>query len=74
MPVPNPTGVDPTREDWKEIAAVMKAKKHFAWFDSAYQGFATGNVDGDAWAVRCASHFTPLRGWVQPDLFFVVQC
>jgi len=48
----NPTGVDPTREDWKEIAAVMKAKKHFAWFDSAYQGFATGNVDGDAWAVR----------------------
>jgi len=48
----NPTGVDPTREDWKELAAVMKAKKHFPWFDSAYQGFATGNVDGDAWAVR----------------------
>eukprot|EP00667_Euglena_gracilis_P013523 EG_transcript_13959 len=48
----NPTGVDPTQEDWKEIAAVMKAKQHFAWFDSAYQGFATGNIDGDAWAVR----------------------
>lgn len=48
----NPTGVDPTKEEWKEIAAVMKAKKHFAWFDSAYQGFATGDVDGDAWAVR----------------------
>lgn len=48
----NPTGVDPTQEDWKEIAAVMKAKKHFAWFDSAYQGFATGDIDADAWAVR----------------------
>ena len=24
----------------------------FPFFDSAYQGFATGDVDGDAWAVR----------------------
>jgi aspartate aminotransferase len=48
----NPTGVDPTHEQWKEIAAVMKEKKHYAFFDSAYQGFASGDLDKDAWAVR----------------------
>lgn len=48
----NPTGVDPTRDQWKQIAAVMKEKKHLAFFDSAYQGFATGDLDNDAWAVR----------------------
>jgi len=48
----NPTGVDPTREQWKVVADVMIAKKHYAFFDCAYQGFATGNLDEDAWVVR----------------------
>jgi aspartate aminotransferase, cytoplasmic len=48
----NPTGVDPTQEQWKEIASVMKAKGHFAFFDCAYQGFASGDLERDAWAVR----------------------
>ncbi|KLO12635.1 aspartate aminotransferase [Schizopora paradoxa] len=48
----NPTGVDPTKEQWREIADVMLAKKHFAFFDCAYQGFATGDLEGDASAVR----------------------
>lgn len=48
----NPTGVDPTREEWKEISQVFKQKKHFAFFDCAYQGFASGSLDNDAWAVR----------------------
>ena len=48
----NPTGVDPTREQWKEIAEIMKAKKQFPFFDCAYQGFASGDLDQDAWAVR----------------------
>ncbi|BGP14423.1 hypothetical protein JCM10213_004546 [Rhodosporidiobolus nylandii] len=48
----NPTGVDPTREQWKEIAEIFKQKKHFAFFDCAYQGFASGDLDNDAWAVR----------------------
>lgn len=30
----------------------MKAKGHFAFFDMAYQGFASGNPDKDAFAVR----------------------
>jgi len=48
----NPTGVDPTAKQWERIAEVMKAKKHFAFFDCAYQGFASGDLDKDAWAVR----------------------
>ena len=48
----NPTGVDPTREQWGQIADVMLEKGHFAFFDSAYQGFASGDLDNDAWAVR----------------------
>eukprot|EP00474_Spongospora_subterranea_P008884 CRZ09342.1 hypothetical protein [Spongospora subterranea] len=48
----NPTGVDPTKEQWAQIAAAMKTKSHYAFFDSAYQGFATGDLDNDAWAVR----------------------
>ncbi|KXH68325.1 aminotransferase class I and II [Colletotrichum salicis] len=48
----NPTGVDPTQEQWKEIAALMRQKNHFPFFDCAYQGFASGNLAQDAWAVR----------------------
>ncbi|XP_039630691.1 aspartate aminotransferase, cytoplasmic [Polypterus senegalus] len=48
----NPTGTDPTAEEWKQIAERMKKKKLFAFFDSAYQGFASGDLDKDAWAVR----------------------
>jgi aspartate aminotransferase, cytoplasmic len=48
----NPTGVDPTKEQWEKIAEVMLEKKHYAFFDCAYQGFASGNLEADAWAVR----------------------
>ena len=48
----NPTGVDPTKEQWKEIAEVCQSKGHIPFFDVAYQGFATGSLDQDAWAPR----------------------
>jgi aspartate aminotransferase len=48
----NPTGVDPTREQWKALAEIIRAKKHFPFFDCAYQGFASGDLESDAWAVR----------------------
>ncbi|VDD92668.1 unnamed protein product [Enterobius vermicularis] len=48
----NPTGIDPTHEQWQKIAEVMKRKKLFPFFDIAYQGFASGDPDSDAWAVR----------------------
>lgn len=52
----NPTGTDPTKEQWKIISELFKRKKLFAFFDSAYQGFATGDVEADAWAVRHFQH------------------
>nr|AIT70215.1 aspartate aminotransferase [Desmarestia viridis] len=48
----NPTGVDPTRDQWAELSKLMKAKKHIPFFDCAYQGFASGNAEKDAWAIR----------------------
>lgn len=48
----NPTGVDPTQEQWKRVAEVIRAKKHLPFFDSAYQGFASGDLEKDAWAIR----------------------
>ncbi|KAJ6096599.1 aspartate aminotransferase [Penicillium sp. IBT 16267x] len=48
----NPTGVDPSQDQWRQISDVMKQKGHFAFFDMAYQGFASGNADIDAFAPR----------------------
>lgn len=48
----NPTGVDLTQEQWKELAVLLKQKSHFPFFDCAYQGFASGDLAQDAWAVR----------------------
>lgn len=48
----NPTGVDPTAEQWKEISSVVKQKDHCVFFDMAYQGFASGDLNRDAQALR----------------------
>ncbi|XP_021962941.1 aspartate aminotransferase, mitochondrial [Folsomia candida] len=48
----NPTGVDPKPEQWAEISKLIKQKKLFPFFDMAYQGFASGDMDRDAAAVR----------------------
>ncbi|CAD1473246.1 unnamed protein product [Heterotrigona itama] len=48
----NPTGVDPKPEQWKELAELVKKKKHFPFFDMAYQGFATGSLEKDAFGLR----------------------
>ncbi len=48
----NPTGVDPTPEQWKEISAECKKRGHVVFMDCAYQGFASGDADKDAFAVR----------------------
>jgi aspartate aminotransferase, cytoplasmic len=48
----NPTGCDPTEEQWIQIADVMERKKLFPFFDSAYQGFASGDPIKDSFAVR----------------------
>ena len=48
----NPTGVDPTQDQWKKICEVMKANSLIPFFDSAYQGFASGSLEKDIWPVR----------------------
>jgi len=48
----NPTGVDPTQENWRQIADVMKSKKLFPFFDTAYQGFASGSLEIDSYPIR----------------------
>ncbi|TIA11668.1 aromatic-amino-acid aminotransferase [Aureobasidium pullulans] len=48
----NPTGCDPSREQWREIAGLIKARGLFPLFDAAYLGFNSGNIDDDAFAIR----------------------
>ena len=33
----NPTGIDPTDEQWNKIADVIEKKEHLPFFDVAYQ-------------------------------------
>eukprot|EP01012_Entosiphon_sulcatum_P009270 TRINITY_DN15168_c0_g1_i2.p1 TRINITY_DN15168_c0_g1~~TRINITY_DN15168_c0_g1_i2.p1 ORF type:complete len:321 (-),score=33.63 TRINITY_DN15168_c0_g1_i2:38-1000(-) len=52
----NPTGADLTAAQWDELAPILLHKKHVALFDSAYQGYATGDLDSDAYGFRkCVS-------------------
>lgn len=50
----NPTGLDPTEEQWTQILNAIKEKNHLVLFDSAYQGFATGSLAKDAYSIRLA--------------------
>ncbi|CAL1378488.1 unnamed protein product [Linum trigynum] len=68
----NPTGIDLTEDQWSEISNLFKMKNHFPFFDMAYQGLATGDVDKDASSIRifledghligCAQSFTKTMG------------
>ena len=48
----NPTGVDPTMHQWQKIAVAVKKAKALPFFDCAYQGYASGDLDTDAASVR----------------------
>ncbi|HUH39461.1 MAG TPA: amino acid aminotransferase [Castellaniella sp.] len=47
----NPTGVDPTAEQWAQIAQTMQARELVPFLDIAYQGFGSG-IEEDASVVR----------------------
>jgi aromatic-amino-acid transaminase len=47
----NPTGVDLTVDQWKQVVEVVKARALVPFLDIAYQGFGDG-IDADAAAVR----------------------
>ncbi|CCW71916.1 unnamed protein product [Phytomonas sp. Hart1] len=51
----NPTGVDPSREQWETLAEIFLAKGHLAFFDTAYHGFASGDIDKDTYPLRMFS-------------------
>jgi len=48
----NPTGQDPTPQQWESLIPIFKNKNFLPFFDSAYQGFASGDTDKDAFAIR----------------------
>ena len=48
----NPTGIDPNHEEWREISKVFQARNLKPLFDSAYQGYASGDLDTDAFPIR----------------------
>ncbi|MDE1208801.1 aspartate/tyrosine/aromatic aminotransferase [Vibrio aestuarianus] len=47
----NPTGIDPTAEEWEALAKLVADKGLLPLFDFAYQGFAKG-VEEDAQGLR----------------------
>ncbi len=68
----NPTGLDPTRDQWVAIRDAIRSRglvvrpatkivtpsvyemtlPEQVLFDSAYQGYSSGSLDTDAWALR----------------------
>ena len=47
----NPTGVDPTPQQWQQILEVFRRRPIIPFLDFAYQGFGRG-LEEDAYAVR----------------------
>jgi len=47
----NPTGVDPTREQWATIIETVASRRLMPFIDMAYQGFGDG-IDADAFVIR----------------------
>ncbi len=47
----NPTGIDPSPEQWKKLAALQAERGFMPFFDFAYQGLGTG-LESDALGVR----------------------
>jgi aspartate/tyrosine/aromatic aminotransferase len=54
----NPTGIDPTIDQWKQIAGVVAERKLLPLVDFAYQGFGDG-LDADAAGLRELSRAVP---------------
>lgn len=47
----NPTGVDPSREEWQTLVDLFQSSRLIPFIDFAYQGFGEG-LEEDAFAVR----------------------
>ena len=47
----NPTGIQPSKEQWVQLLDVIQRHKLIPFIDMAYQGFGDG-LDEDAWLIR----------------------
>ena len=47
----NPTGIDPTQNDWKRLQEAIADRGLITFFDIAYQGLGRG-LEEDAWPIR----------------------
>ena len=54
----NPTGVDPTEEQWEKLGAFLQEHKLLPFVDFAYQGLGKG-IDEDAVGIRILSKYCP---------------
>jgi aspartate/tyrosine/aromatic aminotransferase len=54
----NPSGLDPSVEDWQAIADVLVEGRLIPFLDMAYQGFVE-NLDDDAYPVRLMAERVP---------------
>jgi aspartate aminotransferase len=68
----NPTGVDPTRDQWNQIAALMKKRNLLPFFDSAYQVSHTTFRRSPCWRAAvawpasrhvCSRMWRTVRSW-----------
>jgi len=48
----NPTGVDPTPDQWKKIVETIKQLGVITVLDNAYQGYASGSLEKDGFAQK----------------------
>lgn len=78
----NPTGLDLNKEQWKQIASVMKETKLIPFFDCAFQGIGR-DLDQDAWPIRyfvdqgfelfCAQSLTKNFGLYSKNITIIVE-
>ncbi|KAF2126173.1 PLP-dependent transferase [Dothidotthia symphoricarpi CBS 119687] len=48
----NPTGCDPSAEEWQCLAQTFLTKQHLAFLDLSYPGFVSGSVAEDCMPIR----------------------
>lgn len=51
----NPTGCDLSMEEWGDVLGVVRERGLQTLFDSAYQGFTSGDLERDAASIRLAA-------------------
>ncbi|WP_422630731.1 amino acid aminotransferase [Pseudomonas mucidolens] len=54
----NPSGFDLSRDDWRQVLAIVRERQLLPLIDFAYQGFGDG-LEQDAWAVRLFANALP---------------